>query len=134
MYNYCHSRARRVIENVFGILFARWRIYNTFIQAKLENVEKIVLDTIVLHNYLREIDNTSDCLNGFIDCERSTGEIIPGHWRKDSTAASLSDESPRGAINIGPVKGCRSGPIGPQKNIKSQKMHCGNVAENTNFA
>ena len=70
VYNYRHSRARRVIENAFGILLAHWRIYNTPIQAKPENLEKIVLATIALHNYLRQTDNTSYCPNGFIDCEK----------------------------------------------------------------
>ena len=107
VYNYRHSRARRVIENAFGILLARWRIYNTPIQAKPENVEKIVLATIALHNYLRQTDNTSYCPNGFIDCERSTSEIIPGHWRRDSTAATSNDENLHGAVNIGLMKGCR---------------------------
>ena len=46
MYNYRHSRARHVIENAFEIILTRWRIYNTPIQAKPENVEKIVLAII----------------------------------------------------------------------------------------
>ena len=46
VYNYRHSRCRRVIENAFGILVARWRIFDTPIQAKVENVETIVMATI----------------------------------------------------------------------------------------
>ncbi len=56
VFNYRLSRARRVIENTFGILVARWRIYRRFIRASVENVETYVLATLALHYYLRQTD------------------------------------------------------------------------------
>ena len=51
------SRPRRVIENTFDILMARWRIFNTPINASVEIVEKYVMATVVLQIYLRQIGN-----------------------------------------------------------------------------
>ena len=51
-YNYRTSRARVVIENTFGILVARWRILLSKINCFPENVEKIVLAAIALHNFI----------------------------------------------------------------------------------
>ncbi|XP_051164962.1 uncharacterized protein LOC127283891 [Leptopilina boulardi] len=52
IYNYRLSRARRTIENAFGILVAMWRIFHTPIMANLTVVQLIVLATVCLHNYI----------------------------------------------------------------------------------
>lgn len=81
VFNYRLSRARRVIENTFGILVARWRIFRGFIRATPANVEQYVLAAMSLHNYLRQTDNAGYCPAGFVDSESSTGEIKEGEWR-----------------------------------------------------
>ena len=47
VFNYRESRARRVIENSFGILSVRWRIFRRPILANPENVIGIVKATII---------------------------------------------------------------------------------------
>ena len=86
IYNYRHSRARRVIENTFRILIARWRILST---------------PIVVHNYLRLTENATYCPSGCIDSENSNGPIVPGDWR------SLTTTENNLMINVPPVRGSR---------------------------
>ena len=52
------SRAQSVIENAFGILAARWRIFHRSIRATVEHVELYVLTALALHNYLRLTQST----------------------------------------------------------------------------
>lgn len=53
IYNYRLSRARRIVENAFGILAARWRVYHTKMAVRPEMVQDIVKATCVLHNFLQ---------------------------------------------------------------------------------
>lgn len=53
VYNYRLSRARRVVENAFGILSNRFRIFHSAINLKIETVEQVVLTCCYLHNFLR---------------------------------------------------------------------------------
>ena len=46
VYNYRLSRARRIVENTFGILASRWRIYHTTIALQPANLLPVVLATI----------------------------------------------------------------------------------------
>jgi len=82
IFNYRLSRARRIIENTFGILVARWRIFQKAIEGKPETVEKIVLAATALHNYLQQTDNAHYTPAGFIDSENSSGAVSLGQWRK----------------------------------------------------
>ena len=76
IFNYRLSRARRMIENVFGILTTKWRILKTTINTKVELAEDIVLATVSLHNWLR---NTTDYLTpGLVDTESKNGDFQPG--------------------------------------------------------
>lgn len=53
IFNYRLSRARRVVENAFGILVATFRVYKKLIAVEPEKATSIVLATCVLHNFLR---------------------------------------------------------------------------------
>ena len=90
VYNYRHSRARRVIENTFGILCARWRIFFTPINAKVDNIEAIVTACIALHNFSKTTDNPAYCPTGYVDRETANGDVIPGNWRRESQSSSAS--------------------------------------------
>lgn len=53
VYNYRHSRARRIVENCFGILAKRFRVYQRRLHIYPERMDIVVGATCCLHNFLR---------------------------------------------------------------------------------
>lgn len=82
------SRAKRVIENTFGIFVAKWRILERPMIAKLETIEKIVQAIVCLHNFLKKedkekADNARYCPSNYVDRENEDGCIFLGEWRNE---------------------------------------------------
>ena len=53
IFNYRLCRARPIVENAFGILASRFRVFLSPIQLSPESVERVVLGSCALHNFLR---------------------------------------------------------------------------------
>lgn len=92
IFDYRLTRARGVIENTFGILAARWRIFHQLVTCWPDNVEKIVKAAVVLHNYLKKTDVLSTPENRYMPphmldyVDKETGVIREGNWRHDVPA------------------------------------------------
>ena len=89
IYNYRQSRSRLPIENAFGILAVRWRIFQRAIIGSVENIQFYVLAALSLHNYLRQTENSLYCPYGFIDVVTNSGEIKEGEWRRTPINQSI---------------------------------------------
>ncbi|GFG30241.1 hypothetical protein Cfor_04249, partial [Coptotermes formosanus] len=67
IFNYRLSHARRIIENVFSILVARFGTFKTHINIQLDNFKAVVMARCALHKFLRRISpdmyTPSECLD-----------------------------------------------------------------------
>lgn len=86
IFNYRLSRARRVIENAFGILVNRWRVLRNPINMMPTNVEHVVLATIALHNFIKLNDTSHKYIpQNFVDWEDDEFVVHEGDWRRNTT-------------------------------------------------
>lgn len=80
IFNYRLSRARRCVENAFGILSRKWQCLSQPLRQSPTRASKIVLACCTLHNLL--IGNENYCPAGFADYYNVDGQLIEGEWRK----------------------------------------------------
>jgi hypothetical protein len=91
-FNYRLSRARRIVENVFGLLATVFRMFRKPISLESRNVEAVVLACIHIHNFLKRNAQSvrSHTPPGTFDREEvDTGDIIPGSRRTEIEGTSL---------------------------------------------
>lgn len=104
VFNYRLSRARRIVENAFGISAARFRILRRCIDVSVDKAIKLVLAVCVLHNFLVTRNNV---LTHEIDHEVN-GELVEGSWRailhEENNFESIADNHGRPSINATHVR------------------------------
>ncbi|XP_075985597.1 uncharacterized protein LOC142982798 [Anticarsia gemmatalis] len=85
IFNYRLSRARRIVENVFGIMSVVFRVFRKAIPLRPVNAELVVMACVYLHNFLRR--NTSSTahytLNTTFDFEDAAHNVVEGSWRRE---------------------------------------------------
>eukprot|EP00112_Aurelia_sp_Birch-Aquarium-sp1_P020473 Seg529.1 transcript_id=Seg529.1/GoldUCD/mRNA.D3Y31 product="Protein ALP1-like" protein_id=Seg529.1/GoldUCD/D3Y31 len=90
IYNYRHSRARRISENLFGIIANRWRVFRSVILLPPESIRTITMATLTIHNFLRKSKSRKIyCPVGMTDSVDQDGELSPGMWCNDAATNSL---------------------------------------------
>ncbi|XP_068235815.1 putative nuclease HARBI1 [Palaemon carinicauda] len=81
IFNYRLSRARRVVENAFGILVNRFQILLSTMQHHPSTVRLIVKACLILHNLMRT--RYPGLQNQQLDrAENENHDFVPGAWRE----------------------------------------------------
>ena len=91
IFNYQLSCARRVVENAFGILANRWRVFLTTIKLCPEKVTYLILAACCFHNYLVEKNKLS--YTSAADAENGDHTVTPGLWRSDLSLTRMNPSS-----------------------------------------
>ncbi|KAH7716620.1 nuclease HARBI1-like protein [Aphelenchoides avenae] len=86
IYNYRHSRARRIVESTFGLLCARWRLLLKPVETSLAKVEGIIHSILCLHNFL--IDEMGEPFSANFTLEDAARECTLGQAQMRSRRAN----------------------------------------------
>lgn len=89
IFNYRLSRARRIVENVFGIMSARFRVLRQPSNLDEDKTRKVALAISALHNFLMTRSPRVYAPPGSFDRFDTNGSIIPGEWRENVTDTSM---------------------------------------------
>lgn len=101
VFNYRESRARRIVENAFGILACRFGVFQRPITVNVEKVSTVVLACCYLHNYLRRKAESGYICTGSVDTEIvESGQVVNGSWRDVVEPVRLQPMRGRNASNF----------------------------------
>lgn len=83
IFNYRLSRARRCVENAFGILTSKFICLGRPLLCSPARAQKIVSACCVLHNYFLKNLKGLYCPPSLTDHYDDNGHLIEGEWRKN---------------------------------------------------
>lgn len=89
VFNYRLCRARRVVENAFGIVSSVFRLLRKPLLVEASKATTIVVAITHLHNFLRRNAKSANVYSppGSLDKDRN-GAIIPGSWRRETESST----------------------------------------------
>lgn len=80
------ASTRVVVENVFGVLAAKFRVFKRPLQLQPNSVEVLTMTCVLLHNFLRRSSSSRQLYSptGTFDSYNMNGELVqPGMWRNE---------------------------------------------------
>lgn len=107
IFNYRLSRARRCVENAFGILVARFQCLGRTMYCGPDRAQKIISACCHLHNFLMNTPGSAYCPANFADSYNGDGEMVEGNWRLVATKLhSVQGKSGRNADEAKIMREC----------------------------
>lgn len=89
-FKYRLYRARRIVENTFDLLAARFKVFEKPVPYSPEKVVNMVMACCALPDWLRQTKLQNKQLEFTVDKENyDTGIVIPGNWRDKSESQGL---------------------------------------------
>ncbi|XP_046386856.1 putative nuclease HARBI1 [Ischnura elegans] len=95
IFNYRLSRARRVVENAFGISASRFRVFHQAISLSVEKVDIIILACCVLHNFLLNKNQRYVNESSFDREDVDNISFQQGEWRQLPSLVPLCQSTTR---------------------------------------
>lgn len=90
IFNYRLSRARRIVEDTFGIINSKFRVLQTAIPLKITTTDEVIKAICCLHNWLRKTGGSRYMTSSLVDHEDTEeGKIVLGSWRLDAPEGTL---------------------------------------------
>jgi hypothetical protein len=89
IFNYRLSRGRRIVENTFGIMTTKFRIFHQPIAFQPLRADKVIMAAVCLHNFLRRKCGNSYFVPNEVDHENASHDLVDGAWRKQNQLDNL---------------------------------------------